>query len=360
MSIVESLSLDKVTPRLEPSASLTLDSQARLYRMLSAMVGAGIPVDKALDSLAEQREFQIGLRRTLKALESGHSLAQAFQKGGIADTMVLRLLHLGQSTGNLDEILLSLADLFEWRVRLRAELISRMTYPLILSIACALLVGLGPPLLLRPILDFLRTSGQPLPPATQLVMLLAEGLSSPWTWLALLTGAFATVVAISRMRLQRLASVERQALRIPGLGRFLTSLYSVRFLKALLTCLGSGYPLLSSLTLAADCSQSHVLKEQTHKAASKLIAGEVGLKCWGQLGMLDPMVRNALEIGLGSGKLEPVLQAILKLQDEQLQTALERGLSLLEPIVLGFMGMMVALCILATVSPMMSLLQGIS
>ena len=359
MSILQSVSLTG-TRSSQPASNLTLDSQARLYRMLSALVGAGIPLDRALDSLAEQREFHIGLRRTLKALESGHSIAQSFQKGGIADSMVLRLLHLGQSTGTLDQILVSLADLFEWRVRLRSEIVSRLTYPLILSIACALLVGLGPPLLLRPILDFLQGSGASLPVATQLIIKLSHAMSSPWLWLTLLTSLPLMWVAACRLRQGSLTSLERWALTVPGLGGFLSALYGVRFLKALLTCLRSGYPLLAGLTLAADCSQSEVLKEQAAQAATKLIAGDIGQNCWDQLQLLDPVVRHGIEIGLESGKLEPVLQAILKLQDDQMRSALERGLALLEPVVLGFMGIMVALCIIATVSPMMSLLQGIT
>lgn len=345
---------------VEESASLGLDTTAQLFEMLQTMLAAGVPLAQALDGLRRQAELSRPLERTLRAVESGHSLSRAFALGGFTDPMVLSLLQLGERTGTMDKVVAELATAFRWRSRLRAELRSRLAYPVILAVACALLVGLGPPLLLRPILDFLQTSGATLPLATRALLGFIELLSAPWFWppfLALL----AAVASLGRRRYRQAPLVaEGWLIRQPVLGPCLRQLYTARFGRAMLAGLASGYPLLGAIELAASCSGSGRVQEQSGLACHALRMGETPESAFAALTDLDPLLRDSIPLGLSLGAVEGLLGAVLRLTEEKLRYRIEALLALLEPILLAFMGGLVALCILATVSPMMSLLQAVS
>lgn len=322
------------------------------------MASAGIPIVKALDGLSEHPGLVRPVFSTVRALESGHSLTRSFALGGFQDPAVIGMLQLGESTGTLSKVISELAALFRWRAQLRAELKARLTYPVILAVACALLVGLGPPLLLRPILDFLAQSGASVPPATRLVTGLVHIMSTGWFWagaVAMLGLSRGALVAALRRRPERW---EGLASRSPA-GRFFQLLASVRFAKALGSALASGYPLLGGVELACQCSGSYRMVEDGRQACSRLIAGATPEQAFEAFASLDPLIRQAITLGMASGTVETLLEAVTRLQQERLRDELERTLTLLEPFLLAFMGGMVGLCILATVSPMMSLLQGV-
>lgn len=336
-----------------------LPATAQFFEMLGALTRAGIPVVRALDSLSGQPELSRPLWHTVKALESGHTLSRAFAIGGFSDPMVLNLIQLGERTGTLDRVIGELATLFRWRAQLRAELKSRLTYPAILALSCALLVGLGPPLLLKPILDFLAQTGGQLSGATLALLAFVKVLSSPWFWLSAplaLWSLRATAVGLCR---RSPARVERWTMAQPVVGPCLRLLYSVRFGRALLSGLGSGFPLLAGLELAARCSGSAVLREQGEAACNSLIAGDTPEQAFAQLESLDPLLRQSIPLGMSLGSVETLLGAVLRLSEERLRHNIDQVLALLEPILLGFMGALVGFCILGTVSPMMSLLQGV-
>jgi type II secretory pathway component PulF len=332
---------------------------AQFFEMLRALIASGIPVTRALDGLRDQPEMAIPLTRTLRALESGHSLSRSFALGGFADPMVLGLLQLGERTGTLDKVVAELATLFRWRAQLTAELRSRLTYPIILAVSCALMVGLGPPLLLRPILDFLTQTGSPLPLATRALLALVSVLSSPWFWVAAPTLAWLAVGGVKRLVLQSPLAVERWLLGRPVLGACLSQLYSVRFGRALQGALSSGYPLLGAVELAARCSGSAVVEDEGRAVCAALVAGQTPEKAFEALSSLDPLLRRCIPLGLSLGAVEALLGAVVRLTEEKLRHAMDGLLALLEPVLLAFMGVLVGLCIMATVSPMMSLLQGV-
>jgi type IV pilus assembly protein PilC len=343
-----------------PAAPLDLALTAQFFEMLKALVASGIPLTRALDGLRDQPGLAIPLTRTVQALESGYSLSRAFAIGGFSDPMVLGLLQLGERTGNMDKVIAELASVFRWRSLLRAELKARLTYPVLLAGSCALLVGLGPPLLLRPVLDFLTQTGVTLSAATQAVLALVAALSSPWFWVAALVTGGLAFWALGQLWRRSPQVTERWLLARPVLGSCLSQLYSARFGKALLAGLASGYPLLGAVELAAACSGSAVVQEEGRAVCKSMIAGDPPERAFQALASLDPLLLRCIPLGLSLGAVETLLGAVVRLIEEKLRHSLDALLSLMEPVLLAFMGVLVALCIMATVSPMMSLLQGVT
>lgn len=346
--------------RREPTLTMGLGPSLHLFEMLATMLSAGVSLVQALEALRRQPEFSQPLERTQRALMSGYSLSRSFALGGFRDPVVLALLQLGERTGTMEHVVRELASIFRWRYRLHAELRGRLTYPALLALACTVMVALGPPLMLRPILDFLRHSGAKLPLASQVLLALIDGLSSPVAWLALAAGLAG--VAWSARELARRVPVagERWLLERPILGACMSQLYTARFGRSLLAGLATGYPLPAAMELAASCTSSAVVGEQCQRACAALRNGESPEQAFAYLESLDPLLRSAVPLGLAMGAVESMLSAALRMTEEKLRHRVDDLLALLEPALLMLMGGGVALCILATVAPMMSLLQAVS
>lgn len=342
------------------AVSVDLETSLRFFEMLSTMLASGVPLVQGLEALRRQPELAAPLERTQRALLSGHSLSRAFALGGFRDPVVLGLLQLGERTGTLDRVVGELASIFRWRYRLHSELKSRLTYPALLALACAILVALGPPLMLRPILDFLRQSGAELPVATRLLLGFVESVCSPSFWMAG-SAALALALWFGRRLIRRAPGFgERWLLSRPVIGACLSQLYTARFGRALQAGLGTGYPLLAAMELAAVCSGSAVVEDECRVACAALRDGETPERAFQCFRSLDPLLRSAVPLGLSIGAVESLLGAVLHLTEEKLRYRVDELLGVLEPVLLMAMGAGVALCILATVSPMMSLLQAVS
>jgi type II secretory pathway component PulF len=210
------------------------------------------------------------------------------------------------------------------------------------------------------VLEFLTQSGAPLPWATRALLGYVSLLSSPLFWLALalavLIGVQVLVLASRRGSALRF---EGWLMRTPRLGRCATDFYSLRFGRALLSGLASGYPLLGAVDLAARCCGSATIEQQARAVTAAMVAGQTPEQAFGQMVALDPVLVRCIPLGLSLGQVEPLLGAGLRLGEERLRCSVEAFLALLEPVLLAFMGGLVALCVLATVSPMLSLLQGV-
>jgi type II secretory pathway component PulF len=349
------------TPRSSAPAPLASDPArtAQLFEMLATLLAAGVPLARALDCLSQQPGLERPLGQALQALESGHSLSRSFSLAGFSDPLLLGLLQLGERTGSMQAVVGELAGLFRWRARLRAELKGRLIYPALLALCCTLLVGLGPPLLLRPILDFLSSSGAPLPWATLVLQGLVKALSSPWVWLFGGLALWGLGQAMGKLWRGSPEQWERALLRGGPAGDCLRLLASIRFGRALLSSLSSGYPLLAALELASACASSELVRQQGRAACSRLLAGDSPEQAFAEVETLDPLLRMAFPLGLATGDLEPIVGGVLRLLDERLQHAIEAVLSLLEPMLLTLMGALVGLCVLATVAPMMTLLEAV-
>ena len=328
--------------------------------MWSTMLAAGIPAFRALEILASNSEWKDSLETVLEKISSGHSLAYSFRQGGVEDPMILGVLGMAEKAGTLQVSILELAALFRWRSKFRAELMSKLTYPILLTISCALFVGLVPPLLLRPILEFLLQTGQPIAWSTALLWGFVQFSSSP---LSIFLGAalLAGVLWEARRRFASSPSaLEDVAQRIPVLRRCWWSIVSLRFGRALLSALGTGYPILGALQLSAACSGSRVLTCQAANASRKLLEGESLPQVLDCLEAVDPLLRTNLVLAMEAGTVEPLLGATLELMGGKLNFEIESLLLLLEPLLIGFMGLLVALCVLGTVSPMMAMLGALS
>ncbi len=336
-----------------------LAAQARLFRMLWVQYQSGITFEQAIAGLMDGPGMGWSVQRVYHHLQDGYSISASFRKAGFSDPVIVPMLALGERTGQLDRSLSALADLLEWRTKLRSELSSRLVYPLILSAACVLLVCLLPVVLSGPMLDFLQQSGQALPRSTEFLIGILAVVSTPWFWVTAMLFLIPTTYWVFWAWRNKPAARERLLLRIPGISAFLRAVVTARFSKAFLSCHQAGYPLLSSLELSARCAGSPLLESQAEKLCQAIASGKQLEKRWGDLALLEPLVVSSLKVGSSTGRLEQVLGGMIGLVNDRIRATLDKMLASLEPLLLATMGLMVGAVIIATASPMSSLLEGL-
>ncbi|MGE0490500.1 MAG: type II secretion system F family protein [Vulcanimicrobiota bacterium] len=326
------------------------------YRALTTLLSAGVNLHNALAHLREPSfglaEEAEGMRRRLLA---GHTLSQAMMDyPKTFPLMVRELVHLGEETGALREVLQRLADHEERARALAARVRSALVYPI-----CVLLVGLLmlvwlPIALGRSLSDSFGALGL----HHTLVGQLLSVMGSPY----FVVGGLASVLALvwmARPVYKRHAAAIGQGLQaVPGLGRVLRLVIQLRFTRALALCTRVGIYLPHGLRLAAAVGGCPKLRLEAAGAARALTHG-IDLSR-GLAGSLEPTLRSMLEVGEETGKVPELLESACDLLELELQHSVEVALAMLEPVMLAGVGLMVGLFAMAMLGPLTQLLGSLS
>ncbi len=334
---------------LSPSRSRSL---AVSLRSLSTMVRAGLPIERALQVLA-QHESDARLRQAAESIHAsvcgGRPLALAMAASRIFPPFECSLVEVGERTGSLDRVLEQLAEVREKWCQTQLRLQSTLAYPLLLSAFSLLALLLAPPFVLKGQFELLRQSGQQPPLLTQAVMTLSQ-------WPVLLSLALLLGVAIGWGR-RHLG--QQHALKIPPLRTLLTHLGAARLAHSLAITYRVGVPITEGLGLAVRASGASWLERDLPQALVALKQGEKMSTVIGQFSDLPASFRALVGAGEECGKLDSTLAWVARFFECEFETQLESLMSLLQPLLILLMGSVVGLLLLATLLPMVSLVQGL-
>jgi type II secretory pathway component PulF len=273
----------------------------------------------------------------------------------------LQLVKVGEHTGSLMDVLAQIADHDERDRALRMRLRASLTYPAALFVACTLMLLVLPPLFLKSQSRMLEVSGVSPPLLTRIVLGTAGFVGSP-IGMAILLGLFAGLVlgwrSMWASRAGRLA-LQGQLLKAPTLGRVLLLVATSRFARSLALQVQVGLNLLMAVPSAAAASDDAVLISRIKRAVDQL---REGTDLSQALDAADYFPRGFLVLvkaGEESGHLEETLQWVARLYELELECSLEILCSMLEPIMMGIMGVAAALICLATMLPLVKLVQSL-
>lgn len=325
-------------------------------RELSTLLGVGIPLLEAIDTIAKQHKggFHACLLMLRDRVSEGLSLAEAMrQQPMIFDELVVNITEVGESAGNLESALSQLADFKNRSLQFRNRITSALLYPCIV-LATGLAVGtflmtFVVPKLLQPLLD----SGQSLPAVTTLVKATSDLLVQRW-WLLLglaliAVVAFGTVLRTPRGKL----AWHRLQLRIPILGDLIRKQAIVRLAVVFATLLRSGIVFLRALEIAQRSTKNLVLKDALAKCAAAVQGGQDIAKSLEATDAFPALVVQIVSVGQQSGRLEEMLDRLAVDYDAQVATATARFLAVLEPILILMLAVIVGLIAFATILPIL-------
>jgi general secretion pathway protein F len=338
------------------SATLSL-----LTRQLATLLQAGLTMERALDALIEDaseplaREVLIGVKAEVTA---GSSLAGALGAHERSFPDFYRaLVHGGEESGALSNVLEQLADYLDARQALLQKTTLALIYPALVS-GVALVIVTGLLVYVVPqVVDVFQQSRQSLPALTRGLIGLSNFLRDAWPYLIVLiaAGAVATRFALRREAVRR--RWHALILRLPWLGSLARSVNTSRFASTLAIMVGGGVPLLAALASCSQATTNMLMREAIERATDRVREGSSLARAFGDTGVFPPLLVHLVASGEASGKLEQMLQRAARLETQALERRLAIFLTVLEPVMVLALGGMVLLIVLAILLPIIQINQ---
>jgi type IV pilus assembly protein PilC len=336
-------------------------------RQLATMIDAGLPLVQCLDILAAQTPNKIFARilsQVKSTVEQGATFSDALRKHPkVFDDLYVNLVAAGEVGGILDTILNRLAIYIEKAVKLRRQVQSAMVYPVgILVVA----VGVIAVMLVKVIPTFENMykemgPGAKLPSATMVVIGMSHSFLAKWyLYVGGLVGTIAGLALIRRTETGRLL-FDRALLRLPVVGGVLRKIVVARFTRTLGTLLASGVPILDALDICARTAGNRVVEGGIKKARDKISEGHDMAGPLAESRVFPSMVVQMIGVGEQTGAMDQMLQKIADFYEEEVDASVAAMTSLIEPVMMAFLGIVVGGLIIAMYLPIFRLasnLQG--
>ncbi len=311
-------------------------------RQFSTMIDAGLPLVQGLTILAEQSEnktFKTILKEITKDVEGGSTLAEAMKKHPkVFDELFVNLVAAGEVGGILDTILRRLADYIEKAEKLKSRIKGAMTYPLVV-VAIAIIVISVILIFVIPVFeDMFAGFGAALPAPTQLVVGMSRFIKG--NFIFILIGLAIAIVALKQYRnsKQGRKATDALLLKVPIFGELLRKTAVARFTRTLGTMIQSGVPILDSLEIVAKTSGNVILEEIIYEVRGSIAEGQTIAEPLSETDIFPGMVVQMIAVGEATGALDTMLGKIADFYDDEVDAAVEALTSMLEPLLMLFLG----------------------
>ena len=337
---------------------------AIFFRQFSVMIDAGLPLVQCLEILAANQEnpaFQKALTGVRSSVESGATLANAmrgFPK--VFDDLSTNMIEAGETGGILDTILQRLAQYVEKAVKLRAAVKSALIYPVsVISIAVLIVAALLKWVV--PIFANLFAGlGVALPLPTRIVMGLSAFVGHFW-WV-FIGGVVALVFGLRQINKHPKGkyTLDAMLLKAPVIGNLLRKIAVARFTRTLGTLITSGVPILEGLSITARTSGNAVLEQALMRVRKAIEEGRTIVDPLKECGVFPNMVSQMIGVGEATGAMDAMLQKIADFYEDEVDAATKDMLALLEPIIIGILGVAVGGIVISLYMPLFSMIAKLA
>ncbi len=337
---------------------------AIFYRQFSVMIDAGLPLVQCLEILAANQEnvtFQKVLTDVRSRVESGSTLANALREHPkVFDALVVNMVDAGETGGILDTILQRLATYVEKAVKLRAAVKSALIYPVaVVSIAIIVVTVLLWKVV--PIFANLFASlGVDLPLPTRIVVGLSTFIGTfGWVFVVIGVAIFFAFRSFYHTEGGRL-TIDGLMLKMPIIGSLLRKIAVARFTRTLGTLITSGVPLLESMDITARTSGNAVIEKAILGVRKAVEEGRTLTDPLRESEVFPNMVVQMIAVGEQTGAMDAMLQKIADFYEAEVDAAVKDMLTLLEPIIISFLGATVGFVVVSMYLPMFALIAKLS
>ena len=311
-------------------------------RQFSTMIDAGLPLVQGLGILAEQSEnptFKVILKQITRDVEGGSTLAEAMKKHPkVFDELFVNLVAAGEVGGILDTILQRLATFIEKAAELRSKIKGAMTYPIVV-VAIAIIVIAVILIFVIPVFqDMFASFGQALPAPTQLVVAMSNFVKSKILFIIGAVILFAVLFRQFRKTASGRRILDSLSLKLPVFGDLLKKTAVARFTRTLGTMLASGVPILDSLEIVAKTAGNVIIEEIIIETRGSIAEGQTIAEPLSENDVFPGMVIQMIAVGEATGALDIMLGKIADFYDKEVDAAVEALTSMLEPLLMLFLG----------------------
>ena len=344
----------KLTARVKSSELLIFT------RQLSTIVDAGMPLLQGLDILSEQTEdqnFSAIIQECANDVEGGETFSEVLGKYPRAfPDLYVSMVRAGEAGGDLDGVLLQLADYMEATEELKRRIRSAMMYPIVaFSMICVIAAGLIA-FVVPQFAEIFESFGGKLPAPTQALITLSELVRS-WQMLVVIGVVIGGIIAIRIYAQTPIGryNIDAIKLRLPVFGKLLRKVAISRFSRTLSTLTRSGVAILQALEIVERTSGNEVFAKAIRNAGDSVRGGETLADPLGRSGEFPAMVTRMIGVGEKTGALEQMLTKISDFYDSEVKAAVDGLTSLIEPILIMVMGIIVGSIVISLFMPILQL-----
>jgi len=355
-------------PKLGGRKKVKSKDLAIFTRQFSVMIDAGLPLVQCLDILSQQQQskhFQQVLAQVRQDVEEGSTLAAAMSRHPkVFDQLYSNMVEAGETGGILDLILQRLSTFIEKIVKLKRDVVSALIYPaaviLLAIVAIAVIMIVVIPQFQNIFMGLLGP-GEPLPLPTRIVVGFSSFLAG-WGGLCLLIVIVGAVVAVSFYYKtpgghKRIDAI---LLKIPIVGPIFLKIAIARFSRTLSTLLSSGVPILQSLDITARTAGNVIIEEGIMGIRTAVEQGKSFVEPLREADIFPHMVSQMVGIDEQTGALDAMLGKIADFYEQEVDAAIANLLTLMEPALIGFLGVTIGSIVIAMYLPMFSLIGKLS
>lgn len=329
-------------------------------RQLATMLNAGLPIVQALELIGAGASNK-GMQKLLKSIqtdvESGERLSSALAKfPTYFDKLYVALVSAGELGGILDTILLKLATYREKSYALKAKVKSALFYPTSIIVVAFIIIAILMIFVIPKFAEMFSGFGAELPALTSFVIKLSNGFVRYW-YLVFgipIAGIVALRLAYKRVPKVR-ATFDRMLLQMPMLGDILLKAAIARFTRTFSTMHAAGVPMTESLETIARTSGNTVIEDAIMKEREAVAGGQRLSQPLAEAGIFPPMVVQMINIGEESGALETMLAKVADFYESEVDEAVNRMTSLMEPMIMAFLGVVIGGLVIAMYLPIFKL-----
>ncbi|HEU0205696.1 MAG TPA: type II secretion system F family protein [Pseudolysinimonas sp.] len=341
-----------------------LKSLAISSRQLATMISAGLPLLKALHILSEQtdnKKLKTILGQVASDVEIGGSFSDSLAKHPIDfPPLMISMIRAGETGGFLEGALDALAVNFEKDAKLRSTIKSAMTYPVM--VLCLSLVAVI--VMLTFIVPIFKTMfeglGSSLPAPTQILVNISQNMF----WIAPTLIVLFVVGFVWWRRNKNTEAVRRVVdplkLRAPVFGKLAQKIAVARFTRNFANMIGAGVPILQALSVIGATSGNYVIEQATKRVAESVRNGQSLSKPLAEEPVFPPMVVQMMAVGEDAGSLEIMLTKIADFYDDEVQAMTEALTSLIEPLLIAFLGVVIGGMVVALYMPIFSIATAVN
>jgi type IV pilus assembly protein PilC len=349
-----------------PKAGKSVPSKnlAIFTRQFSVMIDAGLPLVQCLEILGKQephKNFAAVILKVREDVESGAALADAMKKHPKTfDPLYSNMIAAGEAGGILDTILKRLAVYIEKNVKLKGDVKSAMIYPIAVIVIAGIVVAAILWKVIPTFASLFAGLGAQLPMPTRIVIAASDFLVH-YGWILIIAGAMAgyalkTYYATKAGR----HMVDAITLKLPILGNILRKVAVARFCRTLSTLLASGVPILDGLDITARTAGNAIIENAVQTTRSSIERGETISQPLRETNVFPSMVVQMINVGETTGALDAMLSKIADFYEDEVDTAVAGLLTLMEPVMIAFLGVIVGGIVIAMYLPIFDLISKLT
>ena len=334
-------------------------------RQFATLIIGGLPVVQALDVMIRQTNHAVlkaGIVQVKKDVEAGMPLSEAMAKHPkIFSSFIHNMIRAGEAGGVLNVVLTRLTGYLESMENIAQKVKAALRYPVFVMLMAAGLIGALVFFVLPEMQSMFEDSFQAeLPFITQVILDLSDFVRTRFYFVLLIIGAVGIVYYYLPKKYDRVAYlIDVVKLKIPVIGKLYHRICLSRFTRTLAILFTSGVPILDSLDMTAKTSGNKVIEKAIMEAKSSLKEGETIAEPLSNCPVFPPMVVSMISVGEKTGALDQMLNKISDFYDHEIETTVDSLASLIEPLLLGFLGVTIGIAVIAMYLPYFSIFEHI-